>query len=766
MRIVVRGTVQGVGFRPFVYRLATQMGLTGWVNNTARGVHVEVEGPPATLDEFLLCIPREKPAISTIHGIEHTALDPAGYESFQIATSEDGGEAGEITAPILPDIATCPDCRREMFDPGDRRHRYPFINCTNCGPRFSIVDGLPYDRPQTTMKSFVMCPRCTAEYDDPADRRFHAQPNACPDCGPHLEWWDQRGNTLASHDGALLAAADAITAGRIVAVKGLGGFHLIVDARNEDAVRRLRQRKHRDEKPFAIMVPSVHAAQTHCEVGEVETFLLESPEAPIVLLRRAPGSTVAEAVAPGNPWLGVMVPYTPLHHLLLSQLEFPVVATSGNLSEEPMCTDEQEVLDRLGGIADGFLVHNRPIARHMDDSVVRVVAGRVLVMRRARGYAPLPVPLPVGGGDWTDVLAVGGHLKNTAAIARGGQVFASQHVGDMSTTAAFDAFRRVVGDFRELYRFEPRRIVCDLHPDYTTTGYAGDLAAELTTSPPVTAVQHHFAHVMACAAENEIEGPVLGVSWDGTGFGTDGTVWGGEFLRARGGTFERVAHLATFRLPGGEEAVKEPRRSAAGVLYELFGDEGLARTDLPSLAAFSEAEIGPLSTMLRKGLNSPITSSAGRLFDAVASLVGLRHRNRYEGQAAMELEFATEGVDTKDSYPFQIDSTSGGPAVLDWRPMIHAIMRDVEGHVATELIATKFHNTLAEAITGVARIVGEHRVALTGGCFQNKYLTESTVARLQAAGFKPYWHQRVPPNDGGLALGQLAAVVALQPRGE
>jgi hydrogenase maturation protein HypF len=769
MRIVVRGAVQGVGFRPFVYRLASELGLSGWVKNTEGGVLVEVEGPPERLDRFLVRIPRDKPAVATIHGIEPTLLDPVGYASFEIAASARTGGAEGVTAPILPDIATCPECLREMFDPADRRYRYPFINCTHCGPRFSIVEALPYDRPNTTMKAFSMCARCAAEYEDPGDRRFHAQPNACPECGPHVEWWDNRGKSLASHEDALSAAVDAIRAGRVVAVKGLGGFHLVTDARNERAVRRLRERKHRDEKPFAVMVPSLPPAGEggDVEAGEVEAFLLRSPEAPIVLVRRAPSSRIAPAVAPGNPWLGVMLPYAPLHHLLMADLRFPVVATSGNVAEEPICTREDEALERLGGIADAFLVHNRPIARHVDDSVVRVVAGRVLVLRRARGYAPLPVAMPeLAAAGGADMLAVGGHLKNTAAITRGGQIFASQHVGDMSTAAAFDALRRVVEDFRRLYRFEPRRIACDLHPDYTTTRYAARLAADFHPALAVTAVQHHLAHVMACAAENEVTGPVLGVSWDGTGYGTDGTVWGGEFLRVEGGEFRRVAHLATFRLPGGDRAVREPRRSAAGMLYELLGENALARRDLPPFAAFAEGEIGPLETMLRRGVNAPPTSSAGRLFDAVASLLGIRQQNHYEGQAAMELEFCTEGIETAERYPFDIVSPASGPAVLDWHPMVRAIMRDAEACVATGVIATRFHNTLAEAIASVARIVGEERVVLTGGCFQNKYLTETTVDRLEAGGFKPYWHQRVPPNDGGLALGQLAAVAALQPRGE
>ena len=794
MRIVVRGTVQGVGFRPFVYRLAAELKLTGWVNNTSDGVYIEVEGPPKRTEEFLLRVPREKPSVSKIHNLQHTVLDPAGYSDFAIVESEQTDEDSDITVPVLPDIATCDECLQEVFDPSDRRHRYPFTNCTNCGPRFSIVEALPYDRPNTTMKDFEMCPDCRAEYEDPANRRFHAQPNACPACGPRLEWWSGAGEPRAAGDEALLAAADAIRGGEIVAVKGLGGFHLMVDSRNETAVIRLRDRKHREEKPFAVMTPSVEIAQSHCTVTETEAHLLRSPEAPIVLLRRESTCPVAEAVAPGNPYLGVMVPYTPLHHLLMAELGFPVVATSGNLAEEPIVFDEYEAIERLGGIADAFLVHNRPIARHVDDSLVRMVAGRVLMLRLARGYAPLPVEIRPGSGgvgssapeDCPAVLAVGGHLKNTMAIAKGGQVFVSQHIGDMSTQTSFDAFKRTIADFRRLYQFEPEQIICDMHPDYTTTKHAALLAAQLAGRPagrpagaerahphggdhaapaitalPVVKVQHHYAHVRACMVENELDGPVLGVSWDGTGYGTDATVWGGEFLRVEGGEFERVAHLNTFPLPGGEEAVKEPRRSAVGLLYQLFGEDAFTWERLAPVRAFSDRELTLIAGMLRGEVNSPVTSSAGRLFDAVASLVDLRQKTRYEGQAAMELEFATHGLSVGESYPVEVQRPRGEPAVVDVRSLIRGIMADVENGVDTGIIATKFHNSLAEAIVAVALMVGEKRVLLTGGCFQNKYLTERTVARLEATDFKPYWHQRIPPNDGGIALGQLAAAAAL-----
>jgi hydrogenase maturation protein HypF len=768
MRIVVLGTVQGVGFRPFVYRLATQLELCGWVNNTAQGVFIEVEGRPDRLEEFVLRIPHEKPAVSAVHHLQHTILDPAGYRNFKIVESESAVQAGDITVPLLPDIATCPDCLHEVFDPDNRRYRYPFTNCTNCGPRFSIVEALPYDRPGTTMKAFEMCSDCEAEYADPTNRRFHAQPNACPACGPRLEWWDREGQRVTLGDEALGAAAEAIRGGGIVAVKGLGGFHLMIDARSGEAVTRLRERKHRDEKPLAVMIPSAEFARSHCILDDVESHLLRSPEAPIVIVRRGGACPVDEAVAPGNPYLGVMLPYTPLHHLLVSELGFPVVATSGNLAEEPICVDEREAAERLEGIADAFLVHNRPIARHVDDSVVRVVAGRPLVLRRARGYASLPLMFRGEGvrRDRPPTLAVGGHLKNTVAIAHGGQTFLSQHVGDMSTGTAFDAFAKVVADFRDLYQFEPARIACDRHPDYVTTRYAERFAADATAGISAVKVQHHYAHVAACMAENELDGPLLGVSWDGTGYGDDATIWGGEFLRVEAGQYRRVAHLRTFPLPGGDAAVKEPRRTAVGMLYELFGRDVLGRERLAPIRAFTQQELAVIAGMLQRRVNAPVTSSAGRLFDAVASLTGLRQQCSYEGQAAMELEFATDGIDAIDRYPVRLLQDSGLPVVVDWQDLIRAIMRDVESGLATGLISTKFHNTLAEVIVDIARIAGDERVLLTGGCFQNKYLTEKTVARLAATGFKPYWHQRIPPNDGGIALGQLAAAAAAHPRGE
>jgi hydrogenase maturation protein HypF len=748
LRAVIRGAVQGVGFRPFVFRLAEECSLAGWVSNTVQGVVLEVEGAAQVLRSFLCRLEAEIPPHAVIQSLEATWLDPAGYTGFTIRHSD---AAGAKTALVLPDFATCADCRRELFDPADRRYRYPFINCTHCGPRYSIIQALPYDRPNTTMRGFPLCPACRTEYDDPRDRRFHAQPNACPVCGPHLAWWDAAGAVLATHEEALQAAVTAIRDGRIVAVKGLGGFHLLVDAENDAAVRRLRACKGREEKPFALMAPSLEAARALCELADAEERLLCASEAPIVLLRArldgvSPSSMrldgISPAIAPGNPYLGVMLPYTPLHHLLLAELGVPVVATSGNRSDEPICTDEREALVRLRDIADAFLVHNRPIARHVDDSIARVILGREQVLRRARGYAPLPVPLP---GATRPLLAVGAHLKGAVAIAIDGQAVISQHLGDLETEEANRAFHEAATSLQMLYDMKPEAVVCDLHPDYRSTRYAERLGL------PLARVQHHVAHVRACMAEHALDGPVLGVAWDGTGYGDDGTAWGGEFLRVDGAAYTRVAHLRPFRLPGGDAAAREPRRAALGVLYALFGD-ALFTMDLPLRAAFSAGEWQGMATMLARGVNTPVTTSAGRLFDAAAALAGLRHLAHFEGQAAMELEFTI--TNSEEAYPFALDG-----AVVDWGPAMRGILADVQAGVAGGMIAARFHNALVAMIVAVAQAVGVERVAITGGCFQNRYLTERAVEQLSAAGFRPYWHQRVPPNDGGIALGQLASAL-------
>jgi len=749
-KITVHGAVQGVGFRPFVYRLATQLRLDGWVLNSSQGVFIEVEGRPDVLQVFLTRLEKEKPALAIIQSLESSFLDPVGYQGFEIRYSD---HTGPKTVLILPDIAICEDCLREVIDPSNRRYRYPFTNCTNCGPRFSIIEELPYDRPNTSMRRFKQCPQCEAEYHDPLNRRFHAQPNACSTCGPHLELWNRSGKVLAREDAALLRTAELIKQGKVIALKGIGGFQLICSAQAEAVVLRLRQRKRREGKPFALMYPALDRVRRDCLVSSLEARLLASPEAPIVLLRRqSGGSPIALSVAPGYRTLGVMLPYTPLHHLLLRELGVPVVATSGNLANEPICIDEIEALDRLRDIADFLLVHDRPIIRQVDDSIARVVCDREMVLRRARGYAPLPVrmkePLPT-------VLAVGAHLKNTVALSVGRDVFISQHIGDLETAMALSAFNRIVADLPRLYGAQPELVACDLHPDYISTQYA---AAAHTA---VERIQHHWAHVLACMAENELEPPVLGVAWDGTGYGTDGSIWGGEFLVPDQDSFQRVAHFRQFRLPGGEMAVREPRRTALAILYEIWGEKSFEDSRLAPVAEFSRTELRLFRHMLAKGFNAPATSSVGRLFDAVAALVGIRQQVTFEGQAAMELESMVE-ADVSEVYPFEL--SNGVTQIIDWAPMIGEILVDLRREILPGVISAKFHNTLAEIIVAVARQIVTRKIVLTGGCFQNGYLLEQAVQRLSQAGFKPYWHQRVPPNDGGIALGQIAAAARVSRR--
>jgi hydrogenase maturation protein HypF len=732
--------------------------LRGWVLNSAQGVFIDVEGAGERVREFVARLGTEAPRRAVIRSIECSFLEATGYERFEIRESDDAGGKSVL---ILPDIATCADCAREIFDPEDRRYRYPFTNCTNCGPRFSIIESLPYDRANTSMKKFAMCPDCGREYHDPLDRRFHAQPNACPRCGPQLELWDAGGDVLSRREEALLEAAEMIRQGKILALKGVGGFQLMADAGSGEAVRLLRARKHREEKPFALMAPTLEQVRRECEVSHAEEDLLLSGESPIVLLRRTLGPSgpfspsgpfppVASSVAPGNPCLGVMLPCSPLHHLLLAELNFPVIATSGNLTGEPICIDEREALERLRGIADFFLVHDRPIVRHMDDSIARILLGRTQVLRRARGYAPFPIhvsaPLPA-------ILAVGAHMKASVALSVGPEVFISQHIGDLETAAAHAAFRQTAADLPRLYDATPEAVACDLHTDYLSTQFAAELPA------PCHRVQHHFAHVLACMAENDLEPPALGVAWDGTGLGTDGTVWGGEFLRARGNGFERVAHLRQFRLAGGDAPARQPRRSALGVLFEIFGG-GLWERD-EWRHNFSKGEERLLRRMLARKINAPLTSSAGRLFDAAASLIGLRQQCAFEGQAAMELEFAID-PHAIGAYPFEIDH--GAPHVIDWEPMILEMLGNVRSGLDIGTISARFHNTLAEIIVAVARKAGEQTIVLTGGCFQNAELTRRAVERLRASGFDAHWHQRIPPNDGGIALGQIIAAAGAMNR--
>jgi hydrogenase maturation protein HypF len=783
----VRGAVQGVGFRPFVYRLATGLHLTGWVRNGTDGVRIEVEGPGKSIEAFEHRLTGEAPPLSRIERITRTPLPTAGDQAFVIAASETEGVPHVI---VLPDLAICPDCRRELHDPADRRYRYPFINCTNCGPRYSIIQALPYDRSRTTMAAFGLCPQCREEYEDPADRRFHAEPTACPVCGPHLELWDESGRVVARYDEALRRAGAEVREGKIVALKGLGGFQLLVDASNAEAVERLRSRKGRPHKPFALMYPTLDLVRRHCCLSPAEEALLTSPAAPIVLLKRRPQTSPApamfdeprgsiqlgpdrvewtqgshgyftrtdamvtdpaEAVAPGRATLGVMLPYTALHVLLMEVLGIPVVATSGNLSDEPICTEGSEALARLAGVADVFLVHDRPIARPVDDSVVRVIAGEPIVLRAARGYAPLAVPIEA---DVSPTLALGGHLKNAIAVARGNEIILSQHVGDLDTGLSRLMFTRTQEAMTQLYGLAPEATVCDLHPDYASTRAADERGGR------VIRAQHHYAHVLSAMAEAHISPPVLGVAWDGTGYGPDGTVWGGEFLQVTAGGFARIAHLRLFRLPGGEAAVREPRRSALGVLFELLGDEALSRDDLAPVRACNFEERRIFAAMLRGGINTPQASSAGRLFDAVASLLDLAQRCSYEGQAAAALE-DTVGEDSDAGlYSFDLRDEVGGDAVVDWGPLIEGVLDDLTRRTAPPVMASRFHNTLAEMIVAVAKRAREPRVILTGGCFQNAVLTVRASARLAEEGFHVIRHRCVPPNDGGLAVGQAMAAVA------
>jgi hydrogenase maturation protein HypF len=748
LRLDVSGLVQGVGFRPYVYRLAGELALSGWVRNDATGVHIEVEGDPAPLDQFRERLPREAPPLASVQGVTSTWLPTEGSQRFEICESEGSGER---TVPVLADVAPCSACLREMADPRDRRYRYPFVNCTHCGPRASIVRALPYDRPQTTMAGFALCPECRAEYDSPADRRFHAQPVACPACGPRLAYWTPDGKELADGEDALDLAVQALLGGQIVALKGVGGFQLLVDARDARAVARLRARKRREEKPFALLVDTLEQARRIVDTTPEAEAALAGLEAPIVLLPRRAGAGIADNVAPRNPRLGVMLPASPLHHLLMRQIPFPLVATSGNLTDEPICTDEKEALTRLGGIADGLLVHDRPIARHLDDSVGMVAAGEFRVTRRARGFAPLPVLLPE---PVPPILAVGAHLKNAVALSVDRRVLVGPHVGDLDTPEALVAFERACEDMVRLYGVVPEAVAHDLHPDYASTHWAQ------RTGAPLVPVQHHHAHLAACLAENGVSGEALGVIWDGTGLGTDGTIWGGEFLLGSAEGYRRVAHLKPFRLPGGDAAAREPRRSALALVYAVSGPWGLAAHDLPPLQGLSRQQLRLLTAMLAKGTQAPITTSAGRLFDGVAALLGLRMRSAYEGQAAMEVESAAGNLPAGGYAMPLVSGPEGTVGVLDWSLAVEALVRDVRRGAGTAEMAARFHEGLANGILEVARAVGVPRVALSGGCFQNKRLLEGTVGRLATAGFTVFLHRRVPPGDGGVALGQVAVAAA------
>jgi hydrogenase maturation protein HypF len=750
--ILVRGIVQGVGFRPFVYGLASRLHLGGFVRNQTGTVLIEVEGEPPALDCFLAELAGQPPPLAHIEHLSWEPRQPRGEPLFRIEHSD---HAAASSVFISPDGATCADCLAELFDPADRRFGYPFLNCTNCGPRLTIITGAPYDRPRTTMASFPLCAACRAEYEDPADRRFHAQPIACPACGPRLEILNASGEKVLTDD-PLACFVDALRAGRIGALKGLGGYHLVCDARKPEAVHELRRRKHRDEKPFAVMVPDVEGAEALCEVQPAERDLLRSMQRPIVLLRKRRPERVAEGVAPRNPSLGVMLPYTPLHHLLLRAAGGgSLVMTSGNRSDEPIAYQDGEALVKLAGIADLFLVHNRPIHVRCDDSVVRVVDGQTLPIRRSRGYAPRPIDLAFEFPYPT--LAVGGQLKAAFALGRDRQAFLSHHLGDLDHFEAFRAFQADLDMYEQLFAIRPQVLAHDLHPDYATTCYAEGRAAREGIA--LLSVQHHHAHMASCMAENGLEGPVIGVTLDGTGFGTDGTIWGGEFLIGEYLSFRRAAHLRAVGMPGGDQAIRQPWRMAVAHLMD-------AGAESPALAArISPVEFQTIRTMLQRRLNTPMTSSAGRLFDAVAALAGVRDRVNYEGQAAIELEWLAAGEGPDGMYPFDlVEIAEGNPpeSVLqvDTRPLIRDVLRDVGSGTDAARIARRFHSTVVEIIAAVCgwlrKTTGLDTVVLSGGVFLNALLTHEASARLTAEGFRVHRHRLVPPNDGGLSLGQLA----------
>jgi hydrogenase maturation protein HypF len=781
--IEIRGIVQGVGFRPFVFNLATRLQLAGFVKNQMGNVFIEVEGDGATLDRFLADLSGKAPPLAQIERLSWQPLAPRGERQFRIDPSDADAPSAIF---ISPDVATCADCVAELFDPKDRRFGYPFLNCTNCGPRLTIIRGAPYDRPRTTMASFAMCPACRAEYDDPADRRFHAQPIACADCGPWLELRSAHGERIDSAD-PLTDFLAALYNGAIGALKGLGGYHLACDARSSRAVAELRRRKHRDEKPFAVMVQDIAAAQGLCEVGDVERELLLSPRRPIVLLRKRPSAgdketeagpvslsgclpvslspCLAEEVSPRNPYLGVMLPYTPLHHLLLRSANgVPLVMTSGNRSDEPIAYQDVEAVEKLASIADVFLMHNRPIHVRCDDSVTRVVDGLELPVRRSRGYAPRPIALPVECPR--PILAVGGQLKATFALGRGRQAFLSHHMGDLDYYEAYCAFVRDVGLYEELFAVRPEVVVHDLHSDYVTTHYAQQRAAR--EGIKLLTAQHHHAHMVSCMAEHGLTEPVIGLTFDGTGFGTDGAVWGGEFLVGDHRQFHRAAHFRHVGMPGGEQAIREPWRMAVAHLL----DAGVR--DVPVRARLLPAQWRTIERMLERRFQTPLTSSAGRLFDAVASLAGVADRVSYEGQAAVQLEWLASGVIPVGCYPFAIEPVetqeSAEPLRIDTRPLITAIADEARRQVDAALIARRFHSTLVEIIAHVCSLIRDTTklgvVVLSGGVFLNALLTSEVSARLRQHSFRVYRHHLVPPNDGGLSLGQVAIAAAQTAEGE
>ena len=773
--INVRGIVQGVGFRPFIYGLAVKHDLKGWVYNTSEDVRIEVEGEAEAIKQFERELGTKAPPLAHIENITIEYHRPRGYRSFEIRQSQ--AQEGKYQL-ISPDVATCQACLDELQNPEDRRYRYPFTNCTNCGPRFTIIEGMPYDRPKTTMRYFQMCPRCQAEYDDPLDRRFHAQPNACPKCGPHVQLVDNRGN-LINDSNPIAEASRLLRQGRIVAIKGLGGFLLACDATNDSAVRALRRRKKRPSKPLAVMVASVDEAKRHCYVLPEEEELLTSTQSPIVLMIWREVSCVSREVAPNLWFLGIMLPYTPLHHILLRDTGRPLVMTSGNLSEEPIARDNDEALMRLSGIADYFLIHNRDIYSRYDDSVAMVERGAGQLVRRARSYAPYPIHLPF---RTRQALGCGAEEKNTFCLTRDNYAFLSQHVGDMENVETLDHFDNTLSLYKKLFHIEPEVIAHDLHPDYLATKYARESGESGIKLVPV---QHHHAHIASCLADNGLESPVIGVALDGTGMGADGNVWGGEFLVADYRSFRRAGHLEYLPLPGGAAAIKKPYRIAISYILTLLGEDALnaviatlnevkgKRSQPCSIGQVSQVEIEVIKRQIEREINSPLTSSMGRLFDAISALLGIRGEIDYEGQAAVELEMAAySGVIARrvsdvaisgddESYPYHIVEDHG-IRIVRLRDLLSAIIDELGEGVSRERISVKFHNTVARMINEMCHLVGDEtgitQVALSGGVFQNRLLLRETVSLLERSGFQVFTHRQVPCNDGGISLGQ--AVIA------
>ncbi len=765
VRARIEGTVQGVGFRPFVFRLAERLMLAGFVLNDERGVLLEIEGDGESVELFFEGIADEMPALATIEGVRREELQPTGESGFQILESD---ARGESQTQVAPDTATCEECLAELQNPADRRFRYPFINCTNCGPRFSIISDTPYDRQFTTMSGFEMCDLCASEYHDPGNRRFHAEPNACGDCGPVVRFVDASG-FLVPLKGAVdgvQAAARALTAGAVVAVKGVGGFHLACVASAETAVSALRSRKHREDKAFAVMAPHIESAGRLVRLGPEEIALITSRARPIVLGTRVAGASVAPAVAPRSPDLGVMLPYSALHHLLLEEVGVPLIMTSGNRSDEPIAYDDTDALARLAGIADFFLLHNRPIHVRTDDSVTRVVVlGNVrksVVLRRSRGYVPGKLDLPV---ESPHLVACGAELKNTFCVARGRSAWVGPHVGDLRNYETLQSFHEGVGHFERLFSVNAEVVVHDLHPDYMSTSYALDRAGV-----DLVGVQHHHAHLAACLAEHGETGPAVGAIFDGSGYGLDGTVWGGEILFGGLTGFERAAHLWPVRLPGGDRAVREPWRMACAWLVESTGVE---RPAIPrALAGKIDPDLWEnVCRLVQTGFSAPVTTSVGRLFDAVAALCGVAVSINYEGQAAVELE-ALSHVRETGSYDMSPISAAtgaiGGGLVIDAREMVNAVTHDIEAGVDPAIVSARFHNGLSSVTARVCAIVAEERgcsiVVLSGGVFQNSRLLEATSAHLTESGLSVLTPALLPPNDGGISYGQAAVAAALYHR--